>query len=699
MIPTIPYPPTPKGISEEILKPSAAFRREVFKVLAAILLFIVTYIILIAGAMGLAVLCGYAGLALVVAFPRFITLALGIGLVGLGVLVLFFLIKFLFKRNTVDHSGLIEIKEMDQPALFAFIRRLTAETKTPFPKRIFVSADVNASVFYNSSFWSMFFPVRKNLQIGLGLVNIINMSEFKAILAHEFGHFSQRSMKLGSYVYNVNQIIYNLLYDNDGYGRTLERWASISGYFAIFTVITVKIVSGIQWLLRQVYTLINKVHMSLSRQMEFHADTVAAFVTGGDHLTTALRRLEIGESTFNSLFDYYHEWQEDGVKPENLYPQHHEVLRQFTAQHAIPVVHGLPLVDSTTFARYQKSRIVVKDQWASHPSTADRESHLRSLNIHTEVEATPAWALFQNADALQAQMTDKVYAQDTKATLKLDRDAFAGRLQTHVDKYKLDALYKDYFDGRNISETDVRNLEQHKPEDISLDQILSDETLALPYQIVGLRQDIATLTAIMEGEIPVKQFDFDGRKYSRKDADHLKTELERELAASASLLEETDKRVIALFLRRAVATGKTEELRRLYSNLFIVSKASEEDIKLYQNIVRDLLPIYHLRLESSQVNQIMEKTKIHEYSLKERLTILISDVPHLFTPAETKAVSEYLPKQNVYFFQDTFNNEALSQLNEVLGIFYHVASDRSFLARKEILAMQAAFYQPVVRVG
>src|SRR5690606_17844105 len=116
--------------------------------------------------------------------------------------------------------------EQEQPVLFEFIRTLSKETRTPFPKRIYLSSDVNAAVFYDSNFWSMLLPVRKNLQIGLALVNSVNLSELKAILAHEFGHFSQRSMKLGSYVYNVNQVIYNLLYDNDGYSSALQKWAN-----------------------------------------------------------------------------------------------------------------------------------------------------------------------------------------------------------------------------------------------------------------------------------------------------------------------------------------------------------------------------------------------------------------------------------------------------------------------------------------
>src|SRR5690606_19974293 len=123
-------------------------------------------------------------------------------------------------------SGSVEITDQDQPELFAFIRQVAADTQAPFPKKIFISSDVNASVSYDSSFWSMFFPVRKNLTIGLGLVNSLNLSEFKAVMAHEFGHFSQRSMKLGSYVYNVNRILHNMLYDNSGFSRLLSGFAN-----------------------------------------------------------------------------------------------------------------------------------------------------------------------------------------------------------------------------------------------------------------------------------------------------------------------------------------------------------------------------------------------------------------------------------------------------------------------------------------
>ncbi|MGK4302038.1 M48 family metallopeptidase, partial [Klebsiella pneumoniae] len=83
-----------------------------------------------------------------------------------------YFIKNLFKFRRRDPLYL-EITEAEQPRLFAFVRQLCAETQAPEPARIVVSPEVNAGVFYAASFWSLFWPVRKNLHIGLGLVNCL----------------------------------------------------------------------------------------------------------------------------------------------------------------------------------------------------------------------------------------------------------------------------------------------------------------------------------------------------------------------------------------------------------------------------------------------------------------------------------------------------------------------------------------------
>jgi Zn-dependent protease with chaperone function len=183
------YPATPSVVPASVTEPSEAFKKEVKKVMGSIVLFFIVYMILIVLAIGLVTGCVYAGIALIIAMPKFITLMIGVGLIGLGVMVFVFLVKFVFAVTRFDHSNSIEITELEHPNLFSFIRQLAKDTQTSFPKRIYISPDVNACVFYDSSFWSMLLPVKKNLQIGLGLVNSLTVSEFKAVMAHEFGKF------------------------------------------------------------------------------------------------------------------------------------------------------------------------------------------------------------------------------------------------------------------------------------------------------------------------------------------------------------------------------------------------------------------------------------------------------------------------------------------------------------------------------
>jgi Zn-dependent protease with chaperone function len=289
----IAYPPMPQNADRSIIKPSGKFKMQVWGMLGAIALFFVTYIVLFlitaAVAGGFFFLAYF--LAIVLHFNT-LTAGLALALMASGVLLIYFLIKFLFARQVpADNSDTIEITAADQPQLFTFIEQVTKEVGVPFPKHVYLTHEVNAGVFFDSSFWSMFLPVPKNLKIGLGLVNSLNQSEFKAVLAHEFGHFSQRSMKFGSYVYNLNKVIHNLLYDNAGYESVLESWSNMVSVFRFTAFINIHLIKGIQYVLRKVYVLINMKHMGLSREMEFQADAIAAFVSGANQSVSSLRRI------------------------------------------------------------------------------------------------------------------------------------------------------------------------------------------------------------------------------------------------------------------------------------------------------------------------------------------------------------------------------------------------------------------------
>lgn len=162
-----------------------------------------------------------------------------IGICLLALMLGIYLIKplFSFRKNT--KATRVEVFESECPALFAMIKSLANNTKCQMPKHVYLSPDVNACVFYNTSFWSIFFPVRKNLEIGLGLFDGTSVDEVKSIIAHEFGHFSQNSMKIGSTVYVTNTVLYNLILTDDFWDKWLDKWCmmdtAIIRYFGIMT--------------------------------------------------------------------------------------------------------------------------------------------------------------------------------------------------------------------------------------------------------------------------------------------------------------------------------------------------------------------------------------------------------------------------------------------------------------------------------
>jgi len=181
------------------IKVSENYKSAAKKANTSIVFFVIVYIILVVIAVALTILCGYAGVIMVKGVKFFYGQIAGLGLMLVGALVLFFLLKFIFSVNKVDRSNLLKITRAEEPELFKMIDEIVREVGTEFPKNVFLSSGVNACVFYDSSFWSMFFPVKKNLEIGMGLVNASRTDELKAILSHEFGHFSQKTLRTGSY--------------------------------------------------------------------------------------------------------------------------------------------------------------------------------------------------------------------------------------------------------------------------------------------------------------------------------------------------------------------------------------------------------------------------------------------------------------------------------------------------------------------
>lgn len=670
---------------------SSTFKKMTIKAILSVFFFLIVYIFLILSGIGITVLAAVGGVAIIAAKPMFLTIMIGAGLLCMGILVLIFLFKFMFVKHKVDRSHLIEITRQDEPRLFAFIDEIVNKVQTDFPKKVYLSSDVNACVFYDSTFWSMFLPIKKNLQIGVGLVNSVSEIELKAILAHEFGHFSQKSMKVGSYVYNVNQIIHNMLYDNDSYNSIAQSWGSVNGYFAFFTALAVKIVTGIQWILRQVYNVVNISYHALSRQMEFHADAVAASVTGSKPLITSLLRLDLADHSFNTVLDYYGKKIPDSITTENLYPQQSLVMNFIATNSNLEVENDLPQLTQDFLNRFNKSKLVVENKWGTHPSTEDRIKELEKLNLEV-VDDNKALAigLFQNGIELQSKFTNKLFS-----SVSYSNSVVFHQNEEFFNEYKIDffansfnEIFNKYYDNKNPEIFDL-NFSADESSVQELKDLFSNSKVDLVYSSISLENDINTINQIANGNFKIKSFSYDGHKVSAKNAQELANDLELDLKKVKEEIVENDKRIYCYFLELANKQNKREEYIKLYKDLFDIDKKYDENFDYYIKMINASEFIYRT-CTVDVINKSMTLLKNEEDRFKNQIEKILENntFKKIITIEMRAAFSKYLSEDWVYFDGSQYLEEVLKLLSESMHNYQIVISKTFFQTKKELLDYQ-----------
>ena len=73
------------------------------------------------------------------------------------------------------------------------------------PEEIYLVSDFNAWVANRGGV--MGFGSRRVMGVGLPLLQILTVSQFRAVLAHEFGHYYGGDTKLGPWVYKTRGTI------------------------------------------------------------------------------------------------------------------------------------------------------------------------------------------------------------------------------------------------------------------------------------------------------------------------------------------------------------------------------------------------------------------------------------------------------------------------------------------------------------
>ena len=155
----------------------------------------VMYVAFVAAvACGLVFYTGFVMPSLLTHVPRGRVAVIFLGLIFApviaGAVMVVFLIKPLFFRIR-DERRRRSLTRSAQPLLFELVDRICEATGAPIPQRIDVDYQVNASAQPLGGIWSVA-TGKMVLTIGIPLIAGMSARQLAGVLAHEFGHFSQK---------------------------------------------------------------------------------------------------------------------------------------------------------------------------------------------------------------------------------------------------------------------------------------------------------------------------------------------------------------------------------------------------------------------------------------------------------------------------------------------------------------------------
>lgn len=481
-----------------------------------------------------------------------------------------FLAVFMLKAVFfVKHGGAddtIEITPAQQPRLFEFLHRLADKAGAPRPHKVFVSARVNAAVFYDLSLLNLFFPSRKNLEIGLALVNSLTLGEFQAVLAHEFGHFAQRAMAVGRWVYVAQQIAAHLVARRDLLDDFLRGLSRFDVRVAWVGWLLSVIVWSIRSLVDSAFHLVVLSQRALSREMELQADLVAVSLTGSDALIHALHRLQSADDAWSRAVGFVMGEKANGRVTRDVFAVQTQVLSRMGEILSDPDYGRVPPVpeDKPGAHRLFEAELAQPPQmWLTHPLNHVREANAKRHYVWAPIDQRSAWELFADADQLRVAMTAKLL--DASGTPPVADEASREALDRQFSREYLASRYRGVYLGRSV----VRGA-THPDELVGAlpDDPLAAATALYPATLAGdidrlrsLEKEVGQLRAIDSGALnpPDGVLRHRGRQIKRGELSAAIAEVAAELAQVDKRLTDHDKLCRAVHIAAARRLGGSRE--------------------------------------------------------------------------------------------------------------------------------------------
>ena len=301
-----------------------------------------------------------------------IRLALIILFAGLG--VLYAVIRSVFSRYKPSDPG-PELPYAEAPYLWRTLEDTARQLNTRPVEKVFITPGLEIGVFERGSLLARLRGKGERCMVlGLGALAEMDQGQFRAILAHEYGHFSNADTAGGGLARQVGLTIQTMAMGLSANGTNTwinPVWLFLNGYYRIFLRIT----------------------QGASRLQEMLADRYAAANYGVENFRSGLEHVTRRALMFH--------WQTN-----------REIITAQAEHRGLNNLYTLPPVEPDTDQQVllEKARTQRSTAYDSHPSLCERLEYLQNVRDsgYMRPDTRPAWDLLADAPALQEKMTSAI---------------------------------------------------------------------------------------------------------------------------------------------------------------------------------------------------------------------------------------------------------------------------------------------------
>lgn len=299
-------------------------------------------------------------------------------------LLLFILLTGLYTLSAIVRSIFARVKQQDpgrqvqpgeMPELWQMAQEVARKVGTRPIDTIFLTPGVEVAVTERGSLANKLRDRGQRILIlGLGALSGMTQGQLRAILAHEYGHFTNRDTAGGAFARQVQFSVYTMGYRLAASG--LARWYNpawwfVNGYYRIFLRIT----------------------LGASRLQEVLADRIAVLSYGIQDMVDGLKHVIHKDLEFGQQVNV-------------------EIERARAARTGLNNLYTLPPVPDPAPLEQKLAEIMGKPSspYDSHPAPRDRLALIQRIKVSGffDHDPRPAWDLIPDAIRLQEETTAKI---------------------------------------------------------------------------------------------------------------------------------------------------------------------------------------------------------------------------------------------------------------------------------------------------